>query len=353
MAPETEFDLDVSKKHLDKLLEICRRPGRVLVLMQNNPDPDALASALAVRFLVRALLHKRAIMGYGGVLGRAENRAMVGRLKIDLKHVTPASLERFKTICLVDTQPGAGNNALFVARPADVVIDHHIPGRKKAARAPLHDVRPEYGATSTILCEYLRAADMTPDTKLATALYYGITTDTQDLGREASKADVAAVQELIALADPHELAQIRRAPVAPAYFAALQAGIANAEVAGRTVLTLVRQAADPDMFAEVADLMLRLDGVRTSVCYGPLDGIVYISARAVDARGQSASRMQRTVRRIGTGGGHRSMAGGQVPIEGDLEQRLALVRERILRVYARDHEAHPLIPSAAKEDGEA
>jgi nanoRNase/pAp phosphatase (c-di-AMP/oligoRNAs hydrolase) len=99
------------------------------------------------------------------------------------------------------------------------------------------------------------------------------------------------------------------------------------------------------MFAEIADLTLRLDSARTSVCYGPFKGVVYLSARAADARGNVAARMRKVVKGIGAGGGHRSMAGGQIPIPGDVEKRLALVRERLLKQFGGDGEPEPLIPS--------
>lgn len=340
---ESHLDIERSRANLGTFLEICRRRGRILVLMQNNPDPDALASAAAVRELVHARLNKRITIAYGGHLGRAENRSMVHELRIDVKHVTPKDLERYKTLCLVDTQPRAGNNALFTLRPADIVIDHHDPPRKPLGPCGLRDVRPEYGATSTILYEYLLAAGIKPDAPLATALYYGIQSDTQELGRDTAPADIEAFQRLLLLRDRKKLSRIQRAPVSPQYFECLWQGLNNAELAGSAVLTLLRNADNPDIFAEVADLMLRLDCARTSVCYGPCNGVIHLSARASDARGNLSTRIRRVVKGIGTGGGHRSMAGGQITVTGDGEKRLQTVRTRLLRVFARDGEPKPLL----------
>ncbi|MCP4642423.1 MAG: hypothetical protein GY851_18405 [bacterium] len=342
--------VDRSAEGVEKLLALCKRRGRILVLMQNNPDPDAIASAASVRELVHERLHKRVTMGYGGVFGRAENRAMVRELHIDVRHVKPEDLSRYRTVCLVDTQPRSGNNALFTTRPADVVIDHHVPPKRALWKATHADIRPHYGATSTILYEYLTAAQIRLKTDLATALYYGIDTDTQELGREASPADIRAFQELLALADKRKLARIRRAPVTPEYFAHLRDSLTNAVIAGRTVITLIRDCDSPDMFAEVAEMMLRLDEVRTSVCYGPSDGIVFLSARAADARGNLAARMKRVVSRLGTGGGHRSMAGGQIPASGDVEKRLHTIHTRLIKVFAGGKPCRPLLQAPLAED---
>jgi nanoRNase/pAp phosphatase (c-di-AMP/oligoRNAs hydrolase) len=348
------LDLEKSTVNVEALLRICGRRGRVLVLMQDNPDPDAIASAMAVRELVRHGLKKHVTIGYGGVLGRAENRAMVHELHVEIRRVEASQMKGFKTLCLVDTQPRAGNNALLRSRPADIVIDHHIPAKGAPWQAKLRDVRPEYGASSTILYEYVTAAGLKPSPALATALFYGIETDTQDLGREASRADIETFQALVPLADARKLARMRRAPVSPEYFAILREGLTNAVVAGRTAITLIRGCKNPDIFAEVAEMILRADGVRSSVCYGPCGDMIHLSARAVDARGNAAYRMKRVVSRLGTGGGHRSMAGGQIPITADVEKRLHLVHSRLLKYFARTQDCRPLLPTApapsAQED---
>ena len=337
-----------SAVNVEILLRICGRRGRILVLMQDNPDPDAIASAMAVRELVRQRLNKRVTIGYGGVLGRAENRAMVHELRVATRQIEPGQVKDFTTLCLVDTQPRAGNNALLRSRPAEIVIDHHIPARGIPWRAELRDVRTEYGSSSAILYEYVVAAGLKPSTNLATALFYGIETDTQELGREASRADIDTFQALVPLADARKLARIRRAPMSPEYLAIFRDGLSNAVVAGSTAISLIRGCTNPDVFAEVAEMILRVDGVRSSVCYGPCGDIIHLSARAADAQGNAAYRMKRVVSRLGTGGGHRSMAGGQIPATGDVEKRLRLVHSRLLKYFARTRNCRPLLPKVPR-----
>ena len=320
--------------NIDALLRLCSRRGPVLILMQDTPDPDALASGAALRDLLYTRLKKRATIGYGGSCGRSENRAMIEILRIGARQITEGQLGRYKTICLVDSQPQFGNNPLNAGRPCDVVIDHHVPSRRRTWTAAVVDIRPDYGATTTILYEYLKAARIEITTRLATAMFYGIQSDTQDLGRDAGPADVRAYQELFLLADKKKLARIRQAPVSVDYFKMLLSSLADCLVAGTTVISCIRHCQDVDMMAEVADRMLRLEGIRTSVCYGVCGDTILLSAHALDARGNMAKRMKRVVRKLGTGGGHATMAGGQIPIEGDIEKRLGLVRDRILKVFA-------------------
>jgi nanoRNase/pAp phosphatase (c-di-AMP/oligoRNAs hydrolase) len=142
--------------------------------------------------------------------------------------------------------------------------------------------------------------------------------------------------------DRKKLARIRRAPLPPSYFAILHEGLDNSVVAGRLVLTSVSECTNPEMIAELADMMLRLENIRESVCYGVCEDRIYFSVRTVDGRGNAAERVRRVVKGIGSGGGHRSMAAGQVPLQGDREKRLALVRERILKVFAPGKPVTPL-----------
>ena len=337
-----EEALSFSAEKARSLVNLCARKGRVAVVMQDNPDPDALASAMAIRHLVQHKVKKRVTIAYGGYIGRAENRAMLDVLHIEAKRMTPAQLKQFSTLIVVDGQPNAGNLTLLAERKADVVIDHHLLSKRRTWSARLEDVRPEYGATSTMLYEYLCALGLKPADNLATALFYGIQSDTQDLGREASPAGVHAYQQLFLEADKKKLARIRRAPVPAAYFQMLSDSLADCVVAGSTVISRIRTCHNADMLAEVADLLLRLEGMRSAVCYGVKADQILLSARSLDARSNTARRMKHVVAQIGSGGGHLTMAGGQIPIEGDVEKRVAQVYQRILEAFAPDGKPAPL-----------
>jgi nanoRNase/pAp phosphatase (c-di-AMP/oligoRNAs hydrolase) len=351
VAVNWEETLARSEKCAARVLEVCKRPGRVLVLMQDNPDPDALASAMALRTLIAEHGRKRAVIGFGGVCGRAENRAMMETLRIHAQQLTPEQVRDYDIVCLVDTQPRTGNNILVPSLMPDVVIDHHIIPKRAQWHARFVDIRPEYGATSTILYEYLLSTGTRINKDLATALFYGIQSDTRDLGRDTSPLGTHAYHELFLRADMQKLARIRRAPVPGSYYKVLADSLEGCVVAGKTVIGLVPGCGNAEMVAEVADLLLRLEHIHTTVCYGRCGDKIHISARAVDARSDVSKCMKQAVRRIGTGGGHRSMAGGQVPLEGDPEARLALVRERILKAFAPNKTPRPLLSGKGNGHG--
>ncbi|MCX5759503.1 MAG: bifunctional oligoribonuclease/PAP phosphatase NrnA [Candidatus Hydrogenedentes bacterium] len=330
-------------ERLDALLRACDRPGRLAVLIQDNPDPDALACAAVLREILYVRLGKRCTIGYGGICGRAENRAVIDVLKIPARHVTPEEAASFDIVCLVDAQPGFGNNLVAMDRRVDVVIDHHLAPKRCKWHAVFSDVRPEYGAASTILYEYLLAAGVSIGRSLATAMFYGIQSDTQDLGRESGSADVRAYQELFFLADKRKLARIQHAPLPKAYFKMFVESLQSCEIAGRTVVSFIPHCLNRDMIAEVADRLLRLEGITTTICYGVCGDRVYLSARTRSPRGNAAGRLHEALRGIGDGGGHLSMAGGQAPLNEHTEKRLALIRARIFEIFAPHHVPRPLL----------
>ena len=173
------------KRKVKELLALCRPLKRALLLTHDNPYPDSLASAWALGQLLEERAGLEVTLAYGGLIGRAENRAMVKHLRIPLQPVHRVKLSDYDVLGLVDTQPEIGNHSLPDVDLPVICIDHH-PIREEGATAAFYDVGADCGATSTLLLNYLRAAGVVPRPAVATALFYGIKSDTRDLGREVS-----------------------------------------------------------------------------------------------------------------------------------------------------------------------
>lgn len=302
-----------SAKKLDDLRALMRGQSTMVIGMQDNPDPDALASAAALRKLANTLENIQCSLACGGAVGRAENRAMVRYLDLNLRPITELDHNRFGLIALVDTQPGTGNNSLREGVLPDIVIDHHSI-RNETRSVKFTDVRSRYGATATILCEYLQAADIVPEAPLATALLYGIRSDTQDLGRETTQADIDAYEMLYPLANKRMLGAIQRGQVPTDYFQVLAASLKNARLCGSCIYSDLGLVGTPDMIAEVADLLLRHERANCSLCWGVHDKQLLLSIRSSSPDLHADEIARKIVSRKGTGGGHRSMAAGQIPL---------------------------------------
>jgi nanoRNase/pAp phosphatase (c-di-AMP/oligoRNAs hydrolase) len=304
----------MSEPNVESLLDVVAAHEQVLILPHNDPDPDAIAGAVGLRELFSHRLGIQAQIGYRGIIGRAENKAMVHYLGRPLQLLTGADLHQLP-IVLVDTQPGAGNNALSDQSTLLAVVDHHTR-REPPAAAPYVDLRPALGATSTIVTGYLQAAGVEPDAPLATALFYGIKTDTMGLSRGASAEDVDAYLYLQARIDVEALVGIERAQVRREYFQVLDAAMHAARVYENAVLAYVGVMSWPDLTAEMADFFLRLQGVEWVVCSGVFKDTLMLSIRTRSRCAGAGTLAQRIVGQQGSAGGHGVMAGGQVPLRG-------------------------------------
>jgi len=319
---------------LAKLSATLEGARSLLIVLQNNPDPDAIAAAMALREIANELHGIACSVAHGGTVGRAENKALVRYLGLNTRALDTVEVERFDRVAMVDAQPGAGNVELDPSARVDIVIDHH-PIRRETRSAKYTDVRRHYGATSTILFEYLIAAgiDITPP--LATALLYGIRSDTQDLGRERTKADVAAFVHLYPLANARVLGQIVTAPVPRNHFAMLRRALDNAVIHGTRMVSYLGQVETPEIVAEAADLLLRVEGATWSMCLGVTNGLLHLSLRSSVREPLAGFVARKLAGRRGTGGGHDMVAAVQIPLlaeEVESPRRLdRLVRAAVLR----------------------
>jgi nanoRNase/pAp phosphatase (c-di-AMP/oligoRNAs hydrolase) len=301
------------KGALGALLDAVDRPGPFVILPHDNPDPDALASAATLRYIVQQRLGKDAVIALGGIVGRAENRAMLTYLNINLVPVGEITFDREAVVALVDTQPGRINNSLPDGYVPTVVIDHH-PAYGELHRVPFYDLRQDYGATSTILTEYLRESRLEIETKIATALFYGIAAETQDLGREAKAADIHASQFLYPHTNKRRLAKIENARVPREYFRGFRDAIEEAMIYEKVVMSSIGDVRYPDMVAEVADFLLRLDQVEWAVAMGYYQGWLYVSLRTTN-RDVNAGELLQKVLGSHHAGGHDQIAGGRIRVE--------------------------------------
>ena len=297
---------------IESLTDVVGAYEQILILPHNDPDPDAIASAVALRAMLTQRLDVTAHIAYKGIIGRAENKALVRYLDHPLRRLTVTDLRQFP-ILLVDTQPGAGNNALLPQSTLLAVIDHHM-WREASSAARYVDVRPQVGATSTIITSYLRAVGFEPSPQLATALFYGIKTDTMGLIRGAGPEDVAAYFYLQPNVDVEALIEIERAQVPIEYFQKLDATLHTARIYGNVLLAHTGVMSRPDMAAEMADLLLRLQGIQWVVCTGIYKDNLILAIRTRSRQGGAGLLAQAIVGQQGTAGGHGMMAGGQVPL---------------------------------------
>ncbi|MEE8137887.1 MAG: DHH family phosphoesterase [Thermoanaerobaculia bacterium] len=338
----------VFSKHLRKQSS----KGRWLILTHDNPDPDSIAAAAALRKLLRQAFHRRVTVAYGGIIGRAENQEMVRVLGIRLSHVRRLNWKHYGHFALVDTQPGTGNNQLPKRMIPEIVFDHH-PMRRLTQKAAFTDIRPEYGATATILAEYLLAAELEITKKNATALVYAIRTETQDFGREFTDSDKAIYNALHAVADMRALARIRTPRLPVSYFCNLHEALESLQSVSTLVVSRLGEVEQPDIVPEIADLLLRLNGKTWSLATGLYRDRVYLSIRTTNSRADAGRLIRRLLGSRGKGGGHGMMAGGWVPVskspDGDPAALQTQLAQRLARMLKKNPDRlSPIVLSPAQ-----
>jgi len=327
--------MEVSKKTRLKFPELAgllQDKSSLLIVMQDNPDPDSIAAAVALRRLANSVAGLKCSITHGGTVGRGENRALVHYLNLNMLQCKQIKCEQYDLIAIVDTQPGTGNNSLPQNTVPQIVFDHH-PFRSTTRLCEFYDVRREYGATSTILLEYLQQAELIPDVPLATALLYAIRSDTQDLGREATQADIRAIELLFPIANKRMLSEIQRGSVPKEYFRMLSEALQNARVYGQSIVTHIGQINNPDMIGEVADFFLREDDTNWTMCTGFFEGKLLLSIRTSQEQNRADKAVKFIVARKGTGGGHLTYAGGQVQLKKDTEAERRKLKRQVERKF--------------------
>jgi nanoRNase/pAp phosphatase (c-di-AMP/oligoRNAs hydrolase) len=278
------------------------RAGRVLILMQDDPDPDAIASAVALK-AVLGRTRTAATLGTFGTITRPENRAMTRVLDIDVEVVKPRAVQDYDMVAIVDAQPSFFEEGI---ERVDFVVDHHP--EETPVRAALKDIRPSYGATATILTEYLRAVDAKLPQRIATALLYGIKADTQHLERGATRADMDAFVYVHGLANRSALRRIERPELPDEALDVLARAIANRQVVSGVAFAHLGPVAYPELIAQFADFFLQVEGAEWSVVSGTVHGELHVSVRNVGYVRAAGEVVRSAFGDLGGAGGHRSMA---------------------------------------------
>jgi nanoRNase/pAp phosphatase (c-di-AMP/oligoRNAs hydrolase) len=281
---------------------------RVLILLHNDPDPDALASGLALRSLLRRT-KTTAIIGAMQGVTRPENLRMTNLLDIHVEHISPASLAEFERIATVDVQPHYFPGILD---RVDLVIDHHP--EQPGYSAVFKDIRADYGSTCTILTEHLRAVDVDISERTATAMLYAIKSDTLFFSRHTNRSDLEAFTYLYPLADA---ALIRKMEGAEINLDRLRYVVRATEcgtMREQVFSAFVGEAPREDFITYTADFFLQLEDVKWTIISGTVDDMLIVSVRNLGYSRNAGEFVKKVFANLGSAGGHRALAKAVVPM---------------------------------------
>jgi len=304
----TEVGRSLTRARVQQYQRYFSDADRVLILLHNDPDPDAMASGLALRNILRRT-KATAILGTLQGVTRPENQRMANLLDIQVESITPASVGEFDRIALVDVQPHYFAELLD---RVDLVIDHHPaqPGYSAVFR----DIRSDYGSTSTILTEHLRAVDVNISERTATALLYAIKSDTLFFNRGANRVDLEAFSFLYPLADATLIRKMEGSEITLERLEYVMKALDAARIEEQVVCSFMGQTPREDLIAYTADFFLQIEDVKWTIIAGVVNEMLVMSVRNLGYSRNAGEFVRKWFADIGSAGGHRSMAKAVVPL---------------------------------------
>src|SRR5438876_7447550 len=304
----TEFSRSLTRARVQQYQRYFSDAERVLIMLHNDPDPDAMASGLALRNILRRTRATAIIAAIQGVT-RPENLRMANLLDIHVEAVAPESLKEFDRIAMVDVQPHYFSG---LVDQVDLVIDHHP--EQPGYAAVFKDIRADYGSTSTILTEHLRAVDVNISERTATAMLYAIKSDTLFFNRQTNRVDLEAFSYLYPLADAALIRKMEGAEVTRERLEYVISAYQNGTLFDRVFCADLGQLPREDFIPYVADFFLQLEDVRWTIIAGVVNDSLVISVRNLGYSKNAGEFVRRFFADIGSAGGHRAMAKAVVPM---------------------------------------
>lgn len=310
----TEYLDLIETKHIGNRLAQWLNEHRGITLgivLHDNPDPDAISSAYALTEITKKFDIKADIL-YDGKVGHHENKAFINLLAIPMIKISgPEVFDQYDSLALVDNSIPSINNSVPADKQIGIIIDHHIYADIEPS-ADFMDIRTNVGASATILTKYLQQMDIPVSKELATALLFGIRTDTNDFRRNTTSADFAAASFLHPLSDHDLLTQVETPSMSVETLDILSEAIRQREIYGTVLLSNVGTIRNRDTLPQAADYLLAMEGISTVVVFGIMDDSIYVSARNDDIRVHLGDVMREAFG--DNAGGHPTAAGAKIPL---------------------------------------
>ena len=322
------------QRRSDRFLAGLQAAERVVFVSHVQPDPDSLGSMLGLAHLVESRLGKPTVLTRDGLISRAENRAMVEVLHLDLVPVEDVDWTPGDAVVMVDSQPRTGRHTFPDTVPLYAVLDHHdTPG--DLDDVAFTDIRCNHGATCTLVTRYLLEQETPIPEKVATALLYGIETEVTGYPREASQADDDALVELYPIADKDVIAQIRNARLPHSHFECLLQAMQSSFIYDRLIVSWVDELPQPEQAAEVCDFMIRFEKVDWALCAGVFKDQLILSVRAAIENAHAGDILRQVVGKLGRAGGHDRRAGGCIPLASTAPSAIDDVQAELRRRFLK------------------
>jgi nanoRNase/pAp phosphatase (c-di-AMP/oligoRNAs hydrolase) len=343
----TEFSRSLTRARVQQYQRYFSDADRVLILLHNDPDPDAMASGLALRNVLRRTKTTAIIGAIQGVT-RPENLRMINLLDIHVEAITHETVKEYDRLAMVDVQPHYFGGLID---RVDLVIDHHP--EQPGYTAVFKDIRPDYGSTSTILTEHLRAVDVNISERTATAMLYAIKSDTLFFNRSTNRVDLEAFSYLYPLADAALIRKMEGAEITLERLDYVLRAFRDGTLTEQVFCAFLGALPREDFIPYVADFYLQLEDVKWTIVAGIVNDSLVVSVRNLGYTKNAGEFVRRFFSDIGSAGGHRAMAKAVVPMRALREKFGDLPGEMIgpkLQDLVHEFLAHDQPPAEKKKE---
>ncbi len=317
---------EITVGHLARMQEIARPAKQPMALIYGNPDPDALASALALKAILDTP-ERQLTIGYTGAVGRPENASMIRQLKIPAVPVTEAEAAKADLVAMVDSQPQFYKD--FTLPRCDIVIDHHPMLLER--EVPLADIRPGYLSTSSIMTEYMRASHTRLTKRLASALYYGIKVDSRHF-LDLSPGDVEAIRWLRGTADRDIVKRIEFSQFSEQALDYFSIALVRKRFEKGVIFSHLGPVPATDVCVQVADFLIRVERVTWALVTGVVGDTLVIVFRNDGMKKDAGTLARKAFGEVGSAGGHRSMGRAEIK-QSALPEGLLLTDDCGVEIY--------------------
>ncbi|MCX7873217.1 MAG: DHH family phosphoesterase [Caldimicrobium sp.] len=297
-----------NKARVQCFLRLFEKKDALLILFW--ADPDALASAFALKKILQGRVSKITLSPVNEIR-RLNNQVMAQILKIPLVSFSPHLLKEHNKFILVDSQPP--HREEFKNIPFTAVIDHHP--QTTGWQADYIDIRPHYGATATILYEYLKTLKLKPNVYLATALVYALKTDTDNFKKSTQLQDVLAFQNLFKRMNKHLLNKIESSDFRRSELRYFKVALNNLRYKGNRAYSYLGKVSHPDILVLIADFLNRVFETSWVFIGGEYKRSLIIIVRCDGYRKDAGKLVSNLFKNMGKAGGHKEKARAEIPFE--------------------------------------
>jgi nanoRNase/pAp phosphatase (c-di-AMP/oligoRNAs hydrolase) len=313
-----------------RLLHVLENKKNILVTTHLHPDPDALGSSMAMVILLRQMLPDAKVnMSIKGVIGGGINAEFARLSELDLTPWDDEKLTDYDAVLLLDTQPASAYGPLPKTIEPTAVIDHHRGKRRRKPQCLFADIRTDVGATSSIIFSYFMELEAQISPKLAATLLFAIESDLAGAAGTPGELDNIALSSLTLMADTHQLYQMRYVDLPQSYYVAYASALANAVYYDSALISHIDEIDSLEKPAVMADFLLRFGPIQWAMVTAVHEDKLIVSVRTSGKTMSAVDMIKRLVRNLGDGGGHRTKAGGFIPLTNGTPTELARMRDKL------------------------